>query len=83
MKIPKTGNAVVEPKEPEKFSVREALLPPSLRALRAKLSAKAKQEPYSSCECCARILTREPDAGNLHVRFDEGEGDAWEMVCGY
>jgi RNA-directed DNA polymerase len=36
---------VAEPKEPEKFSVREALLPPQLRALRAKLSAKAKQEP--------------------------------------
>lgn len=40
-----TGNAVAEPKEPEQFSVREALLPPPLRALRAKLSAKAKQEP--------------------------------------
>jgi hypothetical protein len=38
---------------------------------------------YSSCECCVRILIREPDAGNLHVRFDEGEGDACEMVCGY
>jgi hypothetical protein len=33
---------------------------------------------YSSCECAVRILTREPDAGNLHVRFDEGEGDAWK-----
>ena len=31
---------------------------------------------YSSCECCVQILTREPDAGNLHVRFDEGEGGA-------
>ncbi len=23
----------------------------------------------------------EPDAGNLHVRFDEGEGDMRGMVC--
>ena len=31
--------------EPKEFAVREALLPPKLRELRAKLSAKAKQEP--------------------------------------
>lgn len=31
--------------EPEKFSVREALLPLKLRELRAKLRTKAKQEP--------------------------------------
>jgi RNA-directed DNA polymerase len=34
-----------ERSEPKEFSVREALLPPKLRELRAKLSAKAKQEP--------------------------------------
>lgn len=44
MKVPTTGNAAGATEEPE-FTVRELLLPPSLRALRAKLKAKAKQEP--------------------------------------
>lgn len=43
MKIPTTGNAEESWSEP--FSVREAMLPPKLRALRQKLKAKAKQEP--------------------------------------
>ncbi len=43
MKIPTTENAVETWTEPK--SVREALLPPKLRALRQKLKAKAKQEP--------------------------------------
>ena len=45
MKIPTTGQTAAERSEPEKFSVREAMLPRKLRELRAKLSAKAKQEP--------------------------------------
>lgn len=43
MKIPTTGNAEAAWSEP--FSVREAMLPLKLRALRQKLKAKAKQEP--------------------------------------
>ena len=43
MKIPTTGNAAATWSEP--ISVREAILPPKLRALRQKLKAKAKQEP--------------------------------------
>ena len=43
MKIPTTENAEESWSEP--FSVREAMLPPKLRALRQKLKAKAKQEP--------------------------------------
>lgn len=43
MKIPTTENAAETWSEP--FSVREAMLPPKLRALRQKLKAKAKQEP--------------------------------------
>jgi RNA-directed DNA polymerase len=45
VKTPTTETAVAEPNEPEEFSVREALLPPKLRELRAKLRAKAKREP--------------------------------------
>ena len=44
MKIPTTGHAEKELTEPE-LTVKEALLPPKLRALRQKLNAKAKQEP--------------------------------------
>ena len=29
---------------------------------------------YVTCKLFVECLTREPDAGNLHVRFDEGEG---------
>ena len=43
MKIPTTENSTETWSEP--ISVREALLPPKLRALRQKLKAKAKQEP--------------------------------------
>jgi len=39
MKIPTTENAAETWSEP--FSVREAMLPPKLRALRQKLKAKA------------------------------------------
>ena len=28
----------------------------------------------STCACSRRESLREPDAGNLHVRFDEGRG---------
>lgn len=45
VKTPTTEDAKAEQNEPESLTVREALLPPKLRELRAKLSAKAKREP--------------------------------------
>lgn len=45
MKVSTTEQATGAQDEPRKLSVREALLPPKLRALREKLKAKAKQEP--------------------------------------
>lgn len=53
------------------LTMREASLPAKLRAWREKLSVKAKQETVNASRNKAM---RKPDAGNLHVRFDEGEG---------
>ena len=52
----------------EYYRIDDRRLPRELAALRQKLSQKVVI-PSSKC------LSREPDAGNLHVRFDEGEGD--------
>lgn len=45
MKTPTTEQAKAGQNEPGEMTVREALLPPKLRELRAKLKMKAKQEP--------------------------------------
>ena len=49
---------------------------------RQKLRVKARYVHITAlgsllfCGSSPKCLTREPDAGNLHVRFDEGEGAA-------
>jgi hypothetical protein len=64
-------------------TVQEPRLPESVSPLRQKLGQKAKQEPQfrftsiqpdlcGTCACLRRELSGEPDAGNLHLRFDEG-----------
>jgi len=50
--------------------VQMDLLPDQLHQLRWKLNQKAKNLDFFAYE---EMLTGEPDAGNLHVRFDEGE----------
>jgi len=34
----------------------------------------------TTCACSRRESLREPDAGNLHVRFDEGRGARSESL---
>ena len=49
-----------------------SLLPPKkVQKLRAALHAQAKAGPKPPAACESMNLLREPDAGNLHVRFDE------------
>jgi len=58
-------------------TVKEPGLPEKVSQLRQRLGQKAKQEPNPSdgaCACLRREFSGEPDAGNLHVRFDEGRG---------
>jgi len=59
----------------------ETDLPPKLSSLRQKLHQKAKQEKRSRftsetapCDSPRLRSSGKPDAGNPHVRFDEGEG---------
>ena len=65
---PRTEKAAAE------LTIREASLPAKLRAWREKLSVKAKQETHPPVNASRNNALRKPDAGNLHVRFDEGEG---------
>ena len=56
-------------------TVKEPGLPEKVSQLRQKLGPKAKQEPsIGHCACLRREFSGEPDAGNLHIRFDEGRG---------
>ena len=57
----------------ERLTEREVALAPKLRDRRAKLRARAKQEKLGFLSVNASIndALRNPDAGNLHVRFDE------------
>lgn len=77
MKIPTTENAVETWSEP--FSVREAILPPKLRALRQKLKAKAKQEPGYRFYSLYGLVCR-PDvlrAAWTQVRANRGAPGSW------
>ena len=50
------------------------MVPPCfIDTLKPRLSQKAKRFFVNAFDECP---TRKPDAGNLHVRFDEGEGAA-------
>ena len=63
--------AAIEKAMPE--TVKEPGLPENVSQLRQKLGQKAKQEPsIGHCACLRREFSGEPDAGNLHIRFDEG-----------
>ena len=53
-------------------TVKEPGLPEKVSQLRQKLGQKAKQDPIRACACLRREFSGEPDAGNLHLRFDEG-----------
>ena len=58
------------------------LVLPTLALLRRKLSPKAKQELTTPCACRGQRYLGTPDAGNPHVRCDEGGGGAvaWHAV---
>ena len=63
--------AAIEKAMPE--TVKEPGLPEKVSQLRPKLGQKAKQEPsLGTCACLRREFSGEPDAGNPHLRFDEG-----------
>ena len=60
-------------------TTESGVLPHIVLSLRQKLGRKAKQEPkllssVHNCACPRREFSGKPDAGNPHVRFDEGEG---------
>jgi hypothetical protein len=58
-------------------TVKEPGVPEKVSQLRQKLGQKAKQKPkfgpsVGACACLRREFSGEPDAGNPHLRFDEG-----------
>jgi hypothetical protein len=65
---------------PVELIIRDAPLTSKLRDWRAKLSANAKQVYL----CMPRMMSvlLKPDAGNLHVRFDEGRGGQRSLTFG-
>ena len=54
--------------------VKRIPLPVKLSSFRQKLYRKAKLEPLMASVCLSEKFKGKPDAGNPHVRFDEGEG---------
>jgi hypothetical protein len=44
-----------------------------MRACTATVFTSCSDVSSTSCECIMSTRVGEPDAGNLHVRFDEGE----------
>jgi hypothetical protein len=48
--------------------------------LRQRLGQKAKQA-LGACACLRREFSGEPDAGNLHLRFDEGRAGRGSTVA--
>jgi hypothetical protein len=65
---------VLSPRFPRRDARRIAVRlepPESVRTLQRKLYRKAKSEDPSDA-CSAVKVTGEPDAGEPHVRFDEG-----------
>ena len=54
--------------------VKRIPLPVKLSSLRQKLYRKAKLDLFMASVCLSEKFKGKPDAGNPHVRFEEGEG---------
>src|SRR5580704_6799466 len=61
------------PSDPTFATAEPAAVPASRRGVVVTASGEAGAAPsIGTCACLRRELSGEPDAGNLHLRFDEG-----------
>jgi len=61
------------PTDPAFAATQPATVPASVRRILVGTSGAVGAAPsFGVCACLRRELSGEPDAGNLHLRFDEG-----------
>src|SRR5580704_9725345 len=67
-RAPRSGTS-----DPTFATAQPAAVPASQRGVVVAASGEAGAAPsIGTCACLRRELSGEPDAGNLHLRFDEG-----------